>query len=137
MRIVLERPKKPGTLPWRSTCGRSDGAPRSHGCAKSAPRNTQDIKNDANLCDKKGINMTAKVMHEKRPGETPSKHEKSCWRLHGSTICTCCIAREKTRKRMPFCAKRQCPQTTKAPEKTWERQKVFDWVLRATERPRA
>ena len=59
----------------------------------------------ANSISKKGSNMTAKVMHQKRPGETPSKHEKSCWRLHGSTICTYCIAQEKTRKRIPLCEK--------------------------------
>ena len=45
MRTFLERPKKPGIPPWRRTCGRSEGAPRSHSRAKSAPRNTQDIKN--------------------------------------------------------------------------------------------
>ena len=40
--------KKPGTLPWRSTCGSSQGASRSHNRAKSAPRNTHEIKHDAN-----------------------------------------------------------------------------------------
>ena len=100
-----KRPKSQVPPPWRSTCGRSEGASRSHSRTKRAPRNTHDIKNDANLCDKKGINMTAKVMHEKKPGETPSKHEKSCWRLHRSTICTCCIAQEKTEKEYYFVPK--------------------------------
>ena len=129
--------QQPGTLPWRSTCGRSEGASQSHSRAKRAPRNTQDIKYDANLCNKKGNNMTAKVMPQKRPGNTPSKHGKMCCRPHRSTICTCCIAQENTRRIMLFCAKMQCQKTTKLKEKTYGKQKMLDWVPRARQRPRA
>ena len=107
MRTVLERPKSQVAPHGEARAG----APRAPHGATAAPKEHPETpkisktKNDANLCNKKGINMTAKVMHEKRPGETPSKHEKSCWRLHGSTICTCCIAQEKTEKGCHFAPK--------------------------------
>ena len=76
-------------------------------------------------------------MHQKTPGETPLKHAKSCWRPHGSTICTCCIARENIWKIMPISDKKQPQETTKLEENTRVRQKVLDWVPRVKQRPPA
>ena len=127
---ILERPK-PQTLYHKEHVGDVRGRPTEPQLRqKSTKRHPRCQKTMQTNLTKKGINMIANVMHQKRPGKTPSKHEKSCWRLHGSTICTCCTAQEKTRKLMLFCATRQCQKTTKTTETTWRIQKVSDWAPR-------
>ena len=62
MRTVLERPKSQVSPHGEAHAG-APRAPHGATAARSAPRNTQDIRNDANSITKKRINMAAKVMH--------------------------------------------------------------------------